>query len=365
MAAKERMMTAIHRKKPDRLPVTIHQWQPFHLRQYMNGMTDIEANASCGLDASITYAEMRERESADWKVAVTRQKETDHEQICTVIQTPEGTLTTQSGANAMTVWVTEHLIKQPEDIYLLKKYRPVPLLNRDGLQKTYDRLGDGGILRTFICGAQGGCWQDACELHGTEQMILATFDNPDWVHEFLEILLEKKLQYIEESMPHLPIDLVETGGGAASNTVISPSLHEEFCLPYDKRMHDAIHRLGYPVVYHTCGGMTKLTHLIAANGCDASETLSPISVGGDIGSDQAARQVYEDLHPYVGLIGGMDQFGLLEQGSKEQIAAEVARLFELFGRDGGFILSASDHFFHAPPENLAAFAEAAREFTYA
>lgn len=364
MTSKERMLTALAGKKPDRLPVTIHQWQPYHLRKYMNGMTDIEANKACGLDAAITVYEELPVESKDWRVSsYTRQQEgyyvTHYE-----IVTPEGTLTTSEGTNAMTTWVMEHLVKRPEDIHLIRKYRPIPRLNQDLVQKTYDALGDGGILRTFICGKQGGCWQDACELFGVENLIMATFDDPDWVAEFMEILLNQKLLYMEQSLKGMPFDLVETGGGASSNTVISPAIHEEFCLPYDQRMHDALHGLGFPAVYHTCGGMTRIADLITKNHCDASETLSPLGVGGDIGSEEEARELYETMHPHVALIGGMDQINLLEKGTPQEIEKEVERLFGLFGQQGGCIMSACDHFFEAPPENLKRFAQAAAQYTY-
>ena len=64
------------------------------------------------------------------------------------------------------------------------------------------------------------------------------------------------------------------------------------------------------------------------------------------------------------MIGGMDQFHILTSGTKEQIKAEVRRLFDGFGRDGGYIMSASDHFFDAPVENLLVFAQAAKECVY-
>jgi len=64
------------------------------------------------------------------------------------------------------------------------------------------------------------------------------------------------------------------------------------------------------------------------------------------------------------MIGGMDQFNVITDGTPEKIRAEVRRLFEGFGPDGGYILSMSDHFFDAPVENLRVYAEAARECTY-
>ncbi|GKX28223.1 hypothetical protein SH1V18_07030 [Vallitalea longa] len=364
MTSKERLMLAIKREKPDRLPVTIHQWQPYHLKKYMNDISDIEANKLCGLDASITFFEVEEPISKKWQVTTTMEYKENYYVKHYKINTPEGILTTSEGTNAMTTWVVDPIVKKEEDIYLLKKYQPIPKLRRDKVKKVYDQLGDDGILRTFLMGKQGGCWQDACELFGVEKLIMATFDNPTWVHEFLDILLEQKLKYIEQNLKGLSFDLIETGGGASSNTVISPSLHEEFCTPYDIKIHDALHTLNYPVVYHTCGGMMKILDLIKINHCDVSETLSPTGMGGDIGTDQDGIQLYNTLHNDLALIGGMDQLNILENGNDTAIENEVQRLFNIYGQDGGYILSTSDHFFETPVDRLKKFANEAKKYTY-
>ena len=114
----------------------------------------------------------------------------------------------------------------------------------------------------------------------TSKLILRCIDQPDWVHGLLKILLRKKLDFIA-SMKGAMFDLVETGGGAASSTLISPRMHAEFCLPYDREMHNALHQLGFLVTYHTCGGTLGIEELIVANGTDASETLAPTSIGGN------------------------------------------------------------------------------------
>jgi uroporphyrinogen-III decarboxylase len=64
------------------------------------------------------------------------------------------------------------------------------------------------------------------------------------------------------------------------------------------------------------------------------------------------------------MIGGMDQINILEAGSRLEIELEVDRLFHLFGRQGGYIMSACDHFFEVPPQNLKYFAEAAKNYCY-
>ena len=103
-----------------------------------------------------------------------------------------------------------------------------------------------------------------------------------------------------------------------------------------------------------------ILELIVENGCDASETLSPPGVGGDV--------VPEEIKHLIGgkvcLIGGMDQINILTNGTPEQVRCETRKLSEILAPGGGFIFSASDHFFHAPKENLRAFADAAHEFIY-
>lgn len=362
MTSKERMLIALKRGKPDKVPVTIHQWQGYHLKTYMHGATEIEAFKELGMDASATYYPAYKKiPSKDWvETAKTRQ---DNNTTITdyIVATPEGDLTYQICSNKFTSWYSVNLIKKHEDIYLYKKYFPRMEIKRKELEEHYSILGDAGIARCGVPSFQGGCYQAAQVLFGTEELIYECYDNPDWVHEFLSILLERKLEYINYQLKGAKIDLVETGGGGSSDTVISPAFHKKFCEPYDKKIHDAIHGIGLPVVYHTCGGMMKILDSILENGCDASETLSPPEIGGNITD---GRIVKEKLGSKLALIGGMDQINLLTNGTTNQIKDEVKRLFQVYGQDGGYIMSACDHFFEAPVENLKAYVEAARECLY-
>jgi len=353
-------MTALGGGMPDRVPATIHQWQDYHLRTFMGGVTDLEAFKAVGLDAAITRYPFVTPPTGSWRVQETRPSANRRR---FQIETPGGALSWEQESNEYTSWVSEHLVKKDEDVELLAAYYPRIGLDREQLQRDYDAVGDDGILRMFLIGYQGGCWQDACELYGTEALIMATFDKPGWVHRLLGVLLEQKLAFIHDHLRGAAVDLVETGGGAASSTVISPQLHEEFCLPYDRRLHDALHDAGHRVVYHTCGGMKAIVPQILGNGCDASETLSPPGIGGDIRPEDRAA-VKESLGARLALIGGLDQNNILGRGTAAQITAEVRHLFSTFGRGGGYIMSASDHFFHAPKENLEHYARAARECRY-
>jgi uroporphyrinogen-III decarboxylase len=190
-------------------------------------------------------------------------------------------------------------------------------------------------------------------------MILAAMDDPDWAHEFLRILRDKKLSWVRK-LEGVRIDLFELGGGDASDTVISPALFERFVLPYDKPIVDALHELGLRCVYHTCGGMMGLLDLILATGADGSETLTPRAMGGNAD----LRAIKKELGATMFLQGGFDQQHGFAGCSPEHTRRLVRECFEAAGAGGGYILCPSDHFFDADKENVRAYAEAARECTY-
>jgi uroporphyrinogen decarboxylase len=373
MTPKERMLAALCRRKPDRLPVTIHQWQQFHLDEYMSGRGPLEAFKATGMDAAIQYfeamgqfwipdAEKYAVQTPQWRDEMTVLKDDPDDKIVHHrIVTPEGELTYKTGANRTTTWITEYLIKKHDDVDLIERFMPVAKLDKRAIEREYDALGDDGILRGFVWGDQAGCWQHACCLMDVQELIIQTFENPDWVHRLLKVLLEKKLRFIEESLRGAKFDLIETGGGSASDTVISPKLHRDFCLPYDRQMHRTLHDAGLISTYHTCGGMIHILDLIAENETDASETLTPPGCGGNIDQPELVRDSFAGR---VAMIGGMDQFNVLSSGTPAQIRDEVHRLFEGFGRDGSYILSTSDHFFDIRMENLVTYADAAKECVY-
>ncbi len=361
MTSKERLLCALRREKPDRLPASVHQWLGYHLDKYLGGMEPLAAFKHFGLDAAIPCFPAVETESPDWRVEVrTGRNERGFELRRHIIHTPGGELSCAWEIQPTTTWMVEYLVKRPEDVELLDRYQPIPRLDRAAIAREYDRVGDAGILRGFVWGIQGGCWQHAAELYGLQNLILATHRNPAWVHRFLTVLNAKKLRFIEDSLAGAKYDLIETGGGAASSTCISPKLHREFCLPYDRAQHDALHALGHRVVYHTCGGMMPILELIVENGCDASETLTPPGMGGDARPAEIKRRI----GGRVALIGGLNQLAVLDRGTRADIRAEVFRLFAEYGAGGGYICSPSDHFFEAPAENLRHYAEAARECRY-
>ena len=386
MTSKQRMITALERGKPDRLPVTTHHLMQYYLDKYEGGISAQDFFDRYRLDpitwqvlhkpvpgsgdypdplqGEVGFLEARRICSAQWHTEFEDILGGDYQTRRYRFVTPKGSLTMVTQSNNQTTWVTEYPVKNKRDIDLIGEFVTSPCCDVEAVNRAVEQYGERGMVRshipTFDVYGQPGAWQDACCLYPTEQLILETYDDPAWVHEFLRILQRRKKVYIR-SMAGAKFDLIELGGGAASSTVISPKVFDEFVAPYDSEMIALAHQAGQRIVYHTCGGMMPLLEKIAAMKPDAMETLTPPAMGGDVNLAEVKRRIGDQ----VCLIGGFDQFHALVDCTPESTRAAVRACFEAAGEGGGFILSPSDHFFDADPKLVGAYANEGRECVYA
>lgn len=363
MTSKQRMVAALERREPDRLPVTTHHVMPFFLNKYMDGIDAQAFFDHFGLDPILWTGPILPYETENWRIEwedVPGGRSTRRVRIVT----PKGSLTTTMESNEHTTWCTEHFIKTKHDIELIAAFCPAPRTDVEALNREADAFGERGLVRGTICCfdifGQPGCWQDAACLFGIQNLIEAALEDPEWVHEFLGVLLRRKLAHVG-SMKGARFDLLELGGGDGSSTVISPALFEQFIIPYESQTIALAHEMGQRVVYHTCGGMMPILEEIVSMKPDAIETLTPAGMGGDMNLREAKRRVGDK----VCMIGGFDQFHFYLGCTPEATRAEVRRCFEEAGEGGGFILSPSDHFFDAELQLIEAYADEARSCRYA
>jgi uroporphyrinogen decarboxylase len=358
---------------------------PYFLRTYMQGISADEFFDVFGLDsirwpvrlmADDTRGEYRDPEqgegasldlprifSDNWRIQTEEIPDERYRTIRHTIATPRGNLSMVTQTNSYTDWVAERLIKHKGDLEIVQTCQSWPVCDVGAVNSVADAFDERGIVRGSVVSSdvygQPGCWQDFCCMRGTEQAILDTYDDPQWVHEFLSAIQKRKLHFIE-SLRGARYDLMELGGGDASTTVISPGLFQHFVAPYDSILIEAAHRAGMRIVYHTCGGMMPILEDIAAMGADAMETFTPPAMGADVDLAEAKRRIGDR----VCMIGAFDQGHYFRGCSPEETRAEVRRCFLEAGAGGGYILSPSDHFFDSDVELIRAFAEEARTCLY-
>jgi len=385
MNSRKRLLTAVDGGIPDRLPVTTHHLMPYFLKKYMNNISHQAFFDYFKLDPILwinklkpdeskgAYCEQSQQELDDMQPGVIfsdqwriEQEEISGQQYHTVrynFITPEKTLSMVLQSNEYTSWVSERLIKEKSDIEIIAKYRPEQICDVAAVNRKAEEFGDRGIVRGLISFfdiyGQSGCWQDAAVLFGIEELIMQTFDDPQWVHQFLKILAAQKEVYVR-SLKGAKYDIIEHGGGDASTTVISPAIFDNFVAPYDAPLIELAHEMGQRVVYHTCGGMMPILENIADMHPDVMETFTPPEMGGDTDLREAKKRIGSR----VCMIGGFDQFHYFQKCTPEDTRKAVRKYFDEAGEGGGYILCPSDHFFDAEMELIRAFADEARKCVY-
>jgi uroporphyrinogen decarboxylase len=384
MTSKQRFIAALSHQQPDRLPVTTHHVMPYFLSKYMKGISNDEFFDHFGLDPIHWllayrpdeshgeyydpnhvpgYLEARRVTSDEWRIEHEPVPDPRYETTRYKFITPKKILTTVLQSNEHTSWVSERLIKDKSDIDIIAQFATRPKCDVDEVNREAAAYGERGMLRGFVNSfdvyGQPGCWQDASVLYGIEDLIMATFEDPEWVSAFMDVMFERKKVFVQ-SMKGARYDVIELGGGDASSTVISPEIFDQFVAPQDSKLIDLAHEAGQRVVYHTCGGMMPFLERLADMRPDALETFTPEGMGGDT----LLAEAKERIGDRVCMIGGFDQFHFFKGCTPEETRKAVRKCFEEAGPNGSYILCPSDHFFDADVQLLAAFADEAQKCIY-
>ncbi|HUX14232.1 MAG TPA: hypothetical protein VMW87_14485, partial [Spirochaetia bacterium] len=202
LTPKQRMLLALDRQVPDRLPVTTHHLMPYFTKKYLDGIgpdqffelfgmdairwpVPVRADASKGeyLDPDQgppQFLQVSRVFSKEWRITVEQLPGQTYQTARHTIVTPKGTLSAVVQANDYTEWVAEHLIKEKHEIEIVAAYQTTPLCDAEAVAKVAVEMGQRGIVRGFVIPfdiyGQPGCWQDFCCIRGTQQAIMDTYD---------------------------------------------------------------------------------------------------------------------------------------------------------------------------------------------
>ena len=113
----------------------------------------------------------------------------------------------------------------------------------------------------------------------------------------------------------------------------------------------------WKVFKHSCGAIFPLIEGLLDSGFDI---LNPVQVSAAGMDPQLLKDTYGQRAIFWG--GGVDTQKTLPFGTPKEVAAEVRKHCEIFGRDGGFIFN-TVHNIQAltPTENLVAMFETLKE----
>jgi len=243
-------------------------------------------------------------------------------------------------------------IKRPED---LKTYKPPDPEADDvlaGIPEVVARY-KGKKAITAIC---RDAFFNPAFLRGTTQYLMDLIDNPGLVHDLVEITLSYDIRAMQRAVA-AGVDVVVFGDDYAdkNSTLMSPRHFREFILPGLKRCVDAAHRAGAYVVKHSDGNIMPILDMIVETGIDALNPLEP-AAGMDIGL------LKERYGKRIALIGNIDCGYVLSQASVEEVRRVTRETIRKAAPGGGYCLSSSNSIHSSvKPENFMAMIETWRE----
>jgi MtaA/CmuA family methyltransferase len=182
--------------------------------------------------------------------------------------------------------------------------------------KIPDHLGGGrmtnglkavGLLRQKVAQdkiiegwIEGPC-AEAADLRGINTLMLDFYDDPAFVRDLFEFVVEMELRFAREQVA-AGADLIGVGDAAAS--LVGPKIYAEFIWPYEKKLVDGLHALGTRVRLHICGNTRFALEGMGRLGCEIVDLdfLSPIAEGrAKMGPEQI---LLGNLNPVTVLRGG-------------------------------------------------------------
>lgn len=327
MNANERFRRMYAHQEADRIPVMDYAW-PETIRRWRDeglptddylGYFDLDRTAYIATDNSP-------------RLPVQILEETDD----AIIQTTPWGATTRTFKNRTTT--PEHLgfqITTP-DAWRKIRDRIAPSDDRipwDMLRREYKTWREEGRWIT------GGLWFGFDITHsymvGTENLLAAMLEEPEWVMEMFERELDVSIALLERVWDagytfdelHWCDDM-----GYKGTQFFSPTLYRELLRPFHQRAIDWGHRHGCVVRLHSCGNIMPLVPDLCQMGLDG---LNPLEVKAGMDPVALKKQFGDRLLFHGGV-------NAVHWDQPEVILDEIDRVLPVMKEHGGYIF-ASDH----------------------
>ena len=170
---------------------------------------------------------------------------------------------------------------------------------------------------------------------GTENLLVAMYDDPDWVEDVFDTYLKVSLDLCQKILDAgYEFDGVfwYDDMGYKNTTFFSPAIYRELLKPYHKRAVDWAHERGMVTELHSCGFIESLIPDLTEIGV---EMLNPLEIKAGMDPIKLKKE-YEDKLAFHGGINAQIW------DKPELIKAEMEKIIPLMKEGGGYIF-ASDH----------------------
>lgn len=205
------------------------------------------------------------------------------------------------------------------------------------------------------------CWY----MRGLEQWFTDMLTQP----EFCEALIDRTLQFwldwfrlfLDEVGDVVDVIMVGDDLAGQKGPLFRPAFYRRVVKPRHKRLLQYVRsRTKAKIWYHTCGACTEYIPDLMDNGIDI---LNPVQISAAAMDPAKLKARFGDQLTFWG--GAIDAQHVLPSASPETVREHVRRNLEAWKPGGGYVFN-NVHNIQAgvPPENIVAFYDAAYEFGF-
>jgi hypothetical protein len=228
------------------------------------------------------------------------------------------------------------IVTKPEELDALRYLLVPPAEEEIAVFKTESQpiLDLAHRYRLLVTGGWGVGADMFGWIYGLQDMMYTIYDNPEFIHEILDIVAKWNWQRMEVVLD-AGIDLYIKRAWYENCDFWTPTTYREFLYPILKADADLAHARG-----------AKFGYLITSNVMPLLDIFIEAGVDVLIGVDPAAwdlSQTKKKLNGKICLWGGVNGHLTVEQGQPEEVRVEVRAAMETLSPGSGFILSPVDN----------------------
>lgn len=380
MDSRERILTALSHREPDRLPLDLGSTQVtgIHILAYRNlrevlglpamsvqsydhiqglALPDLDVIERLGVDVRGLYP----LNSHNWWLVEEEDGEylRYHDEWGIIHRKP------REGGLYYTIWKTplDHPELTVQDIERHPWPRmddPQRIAGLRQLAESYRAAGYAVLLKDPFA----GLFEMAQRIVGMENLLVMMATNKALAGALFDRLVALKLAFWETALPELAdvVDIISQADdyGTQVSQIISPRMFRDQLKPRWKIVFDRLKVLapGARRFFHSCGNVRPLLPDYIELGV---EILNPVHIRATGMEPAALKRDFGDALCFWG--GGVDTQGVLPNGTPQEVKDDVRRNIELLAPGGGFVFN-TVHNIQAdvPPQNLAALYEAFAEY---
>jgi Uroporphyrinogen-III decarboxylase len=191
---------------------------------------------------------------------------------------------------------------------------------------------------------------------GMQKLLIDFVRSPDLAHSLARTATDWILGVIA-GCQEAGADVLVLDGDIAEerDTLFSMAHFDSFLAPYYQEVVEAAHRRGLPILKHTDGNAWRFLDVLADIGFDGFNPIQPQCMD--------LAEVKEHIGSRMCLVGNIDCRDLLVFGSEEEVKRTVRETIQIAAPGGGFILHSSNSIHpKVRPENFVAMVEAGLEY---